>query len=144
MPNDTNRKILAGGRVRKLRNELGLSQSAMAGELGISVSYLNLVERNQRPLTAQLLIKLSESYAIELRGFGEDEEIQTVRALDDMLADPMFESFKISRNEVRALTEQAPAMVSVLQHLYAAYGEARDMAAKGETFYGRFAAAKAA
>ncbi len=134
MPNDTKRKILAGGRVRKLRTELGLSQSAMAGELGISISYLNLVERNQRPLTAQLLIKLAENYAIDLRSFGEEEEAQTVRALDDMLADPMFETFKVSRNDVRALAEQAPSLVPVLRHLYAAYGDVRDMAAKGGGF----------
>ncbi len=59
---DRHRKILAGARLRKLRNELGLSQVAMAQDLDISASYLNLIERNLRPITAQLLIKLSESY----------------------------------------------------------------------------------
>jgi XRE family transcriptional regulator, fatty acid utilization regulator len=128
------RKVMAGARVRKLRTELGLSQSAMAGELGISISYLNLVERNQRPLTAQLLIKLSENYNIDLRSFGEEEETQSVRALDDLLADPMFENLKVSRAELRVVAEQAPSLVPVLQHLYAAYGDARDLAAKGGGF----------
>ncbi len=44
------RKIFAGPKVRRIRNGLGLTQSAMAEELGISPSYLNLIERNQRPL----------------------------------------------------------------------------------------------
>lgn len=52
---DERRKVLAGAQLRKLRADLGPSQSAMAAELGISVSHLNLVERNQRPVTAQLL-----------------------------------------------------------------------------------------
>ncbi|NJM08686.1 helix-turn-helix domain-containing protein [Candidatus Gracilibacteria bacterium] len=46
MSDDSSRKILAGARLRRLRRELALSQSAMAMELGISVSYLNLMERN--------------------------------------------------------------------------------------------------
>lgn len=128
------RKIMAGARVRKLRNELGLSQAAMAEELGISISYLNLVERNQRPVTAQLLIKLSENYAIDLRNFGEDEESHIVRALDDLLADPMFENFKVSRSEVRIMAEQAPSLVPLMRHLYAAFADARDLAAKGGGF----------
>ena len=47
------KKIFAGARVRRLRRELGLTQMAMAEDLGISPSYLNLIERNQRPLSAQ-------------------------------------------------------------------------------------------
>ncbi len=48
-------KIFAGPRIRRIRNTLGLTQTAMAEELAISPSYLNLIERNQRPLTVQLL-----------------------------------------------------------------------------------------
>ncbi len=47
----TDRKIFAGPRIRRLRNARGLTQTAMAEGLGISPSYLNLIERNQRPLT---------------------------------------------------------------------------------------------
>jgi transcriptional regulator with XRE-family HTH domain len=38
-------KIFAGPRVKKIRNSIGLSQIAMANELDISPSYLNLIER---------------------------------------------------------------------------------------------------
>ena len=57
-------KIFAGPRVKKIRNSIGLSQSAMANELDISPSYLNLIERNQRPITVQLILKLSKTYNI--------------------------------------------------------------------------------
>ena len=46
------RKLYLGRRLKRLRAELGLNQSAMAAEIGVSPSYLNHLERNQRPVTA--------------------------------------------------------------------------------------------
>ena len=43
------RKLYLGARLRMLRRELGLNQTRMAEELGVSPSYLNHLERNQRP-----------------------------------------------------------------------------------------------
>lgn len=40
------KKLFVGARIRRLRRELGLTQSAMAEDLGVSPSYLNLIERN--------------------------------------------------------------------------------------------------
>ncbi len=59
-------KIFAGPRLRRIRNQLELTQTAMAEELGISPSYLNLFERNQRPLTVQLLLRLTSVYKFVL------------------------------------------------------------------------------
>lgn len=59
-------KIFAGPRVRRIRNGLALTQTAMAEALAISPSYLNLIERNQRPLTVQLLLKLASVYKVDL------------------------------------------------------------------------------
>jgi len=87
------RKIFAGPKVRRIRNGLGLTQSAMAEELGISPSYLNLIERNQRPLTVQLLLKLSSVYKVDLEELrdesgGRAERIQKIFSLD---YDPSWE-----------------------------------------------------
>ena len=49
-------KIFAGPRIRRIRNSLGLTQTAMAEALGISPSYLNLIERNQRPVSARVFV----------------------------------------------------------------------------------------
>lgn len=38
----------------------------MAEAIGISPSYLNLIERNQRPLTVQLILKLAATFKIDL------------------------------------------------------------------------------
>ena len=66
------RKVMVGPRVRRMRLERGLTQKKMAEELGISTSYLNLIERNQRPVTVQLLLKLGQSYDIDLQRFAVD------------------------------------------------------------------------
>ncbi|MDP6109103.1 MAG: helix-turn-helix transcriptional regulator, partial [Rhodospirillales bacterium] len=60
-------KVFAGTRIRRLRRELNLTQVQMADDLGISTSYLNLVERNQRPLSAQLVLRLADAYDINLK-----------------------------------------------------------------------------
>ena len=59
------RKVMVGPRLRRMRLERGLTQSQMAEQLGISASYLNLIERNQRPVTVQLLLKLGQTYDID-------------------------------------------------------------------------------
>ncbi len=56
-------RTLIGRTVRRLRTERALSQQALATRLGISASYLNLIEHDQRAVTASLLIKLGETLA---------------------------------------------------------------------------------
>ena len=63
----SDKKVFAGPRIRRLRRERGLTQARMAADLGISASYLNLIERDQRPVSVQILLKLAEVYDVELR-----------------------------------------------------------------------------
>ena len=55
----SDQKLFAGQAVRRVRRAQGLTQGAMAEALEISASYLNLIERNQRPLTAMLVLMLT-------------------------------------------------------------------------------------
>ncbi len=126
MSDETSRKILAGGRLRRLRRELALSQTTMAMELGISVSYLNLMERNQRPVTAQVLIRLAEVYDVDPRSFAREEEMRAAGELEEVFADPLFRSLPVPRTELREIAESAPSLVSAIQRLYRAYVEARE------------------
>ena len=66
-------KILVGHKLRRCRQSAGLSQTAMAEALDISPSYLNLLEHNQRPLTVALLLKLGNSFDIDMKSFAEDD-----------------------------------------------------------------------
>ena len=84
------RKLFAGHAVRRLRRQAGLTQAAMAEMLDISASYLNLVERNQRPLSATLLLRLAERFDFDPRALSADEPGGGAEALRRRLADPLF------------------------------------------------------
>ena len=120
------RKLYLGGRLRRLRRELGLNQSAMAGEIGVSPSYLNHLERNQRPVTAQVLLRLADVYDIDLRSFAaEGPEGTGLDQLGEILADPMFADLAIPRFELLEVADNAPSVADAIARLYAALVERR-------------------
>jgi len=132
MDKTVKRKVLAGRQIRKLRSELGLSQSSMAGELGISVSYLNLIERNERPVTAQLLIRLSETYSVDPRSFAQDDEFRAIVELEEIFLDPTFQHAMVPRNEIRLLAEGAPTAAHAIKRLYRAYIDSCEIRASSQ------------
>lgn len=127
------RKLFLGGRLKRLRRELGLTQTAMAGDLGVSPSYLNHIERNQRPVSAQLLLRLAETYDVDLRTFGQAGGPASEAELAEAFADPLFQDLSVPRHEIVQLAEDQPAAADALLRLYRAFAErrARDAAETG-------------
>jgi XRE family transcriptional regulator, fatty acid utilization regulator len=120
------RKLYLGGRLRRLRRELGLNQSAMAAEIGVSPSYLNHMERNQRPVTAQVLLRLADVYDVELKGFAAEGPDGTgPEQLAEIFSDPMFSDLGIPRYELLEVADNAPAVADAVSRLYAALIEMR-------------------
>jgi len=120
------RKLFLGGRLRRLRRELGLNQNAMAAELGISPSYLNHLERNQRPVTAPVLLRLTQAYDVDLKSLtSEGAEGTGVDALSEIFADPMFGDLGIPRYELTEVADSAPTVADAVARLYATLIEAR-------------------
>src|ERR1700758_5306135 len=129
MPGDTAKKLFVGPRFRRIRQQLGLSQTQMAEGLEISPSYINLIERNQRPVTAQLLLRLAETYDLDLRDLATADEDRFFAELNEIFSDPLFRQIDLPKQELRDLAELCPGVTHALQRLYAAYTEAR----QGET-----------
>jgi predicted transcriptional regulator/DNA-binding XRE family transcriptional regulator len=102
------RKLFAGHAIRRLRRQAGLTQAAMAETLTISPSYLNLVEKNQRPLSGSLIVKLAESFDFDPRALAAGEPGGGEAALRRRLADPMFADLEIDRNELEEWLAGAP------------------------------------
>jgi predicted transcriptional regulator/transcriptional regulator with XRE-family HTH domain len=119
------RKLFLGGRLGRLRRDLGLTQTRMAEDLGVSPSYLNHLERNQRPVTAQILLRLAQTYDLDLRAFSGELDQGAEADLQEALADPMFRGLAISRHEMLQALEQAPAVAEALVKLYRAYSDRR-------------------
>lgn len=118
-------KLMLGHKVRRLRRESSLSQAQMAEQLGISPSYLNLIEHNQRPVTLALLLKLGENFGIDLQRFAEDDEARLRDGLREVLTDALFRGHDLGRQDLRELTEAAPGIAEAFITLYGAYRQAR-------------------
>ena len=115
-------KIFAGPRLRRIRNSLSLTQTAMAEALEISPSYLNLIERNQRPLTVQLLLKLSSVFKVDLEEL-QGEAAGSLSQLREVFSDPLLAGEIPGDQELIELAEAAPNASNGLVKLYRAYRE---------------------
>src|SRR5690349_11031361 len=115
-------KIFAGPRIRRMRMERSLTQTAMAEGLGISPSYLNLIERNQRPITVQLILKLASVYAIDPQEL-QAETRGSVAALKEVFSDPLLSGELPGDQELVELAEAAPNASAAMLKLFRAYRE---------------------
>ncbi|HEY0235772.1 MAG TPA: short-chain fatty acyl-CoA regulator family protein [Afipia sp.] len=129
MAAESGKKLFVGPRFRRIRQQLGLSQTQIAEGLGLSPSYINLIERNQRPVTAQILLRLAENYDLDLRDLATSDEDRFFAELNEIFSDPLFRQIDLPKQELRDLAELCPGVTHALQRVYAAYTEAR----RGET-----------
>lgn len=104
----TREKVMGGHAVRRLRRRTGLTQAAMAEMLGVSPSYLNLIERNQRALPTGLLVKMAEVFDFDPRALVAGEPGGGAEAIRRRLADPLFADLEIDRSEVEEWLAAAP------------------------------------
>ena len=101
----------------------------MAVRLAISPSYLNLLERNQRPLSARLLVQLAERFDFDPRSLRQDEAVGGIDGLRRRLADERFADLSIDRDEVAEWLAAAPQGALAFARLYDAGGGTAQAAA---------------
>lgn len=118
-------KLFVGPRFRRIRRQIGLTQTQMAKELGISPSYVNLIEQNQRPVTAQILLKMAEAYDVDLKDLAAADKDRFFAELNEVFSDPLFREFELPKQELLDLVELCPDAANAVQRLYRAYVEAR-------------------
>src|SRR5438477_323709 len=99
-----------GAKVRALRRREQLTQVQLAQRLGISASYLNLIESNRRPLPASLLIKLAQVFNADLHTFASDEDAHLISSLLEAFSDPLFEPYGLAAVEMRELVTATPSL----------------------------------
>ena len=118
------RKLFLGARLKRLRRERGLNQAAMASELGVSASYLNHLERNQRPVTAGILLRLADAFDVDVKAFASDNgDSAGADQLGEIFADPMLADLGVARYELVELADNVPAVADSIVRLYTAVRE---------------------
>jgi len=116
----SDKKLFLGGRLKRLRRDLGITQTRMAEDLNVSPSYLNLLERNQRPVTAQMLLRLADTYDLDFRSLGADDPGGGV-GLEEVFSDRLFADLGIARHEIVEMAELSPTMSEAIVRLYRAF-----------------------
>jgi predicted transcriptional regulator/DNA-binding XRE family transcriptional regulator len=117
-----------GGKIRTLRRNAGLTQTKLAEMLGISPSYLNLIEHNRRALPAMLLLKLAQQFDLELAAFQDDDTARLESELMEVFGDVLFVPHDITNVDVRELVHHHPNAARAVRSLYAALQGTREQA----------------
>ncbi|MBY6200764.1 helix-turn-helix domain-containing protein [Maritalea mobilis] len=71
LPDGMRRAQLTGNRIRERRLARGMKQAALAEAVGISASYLNLIEHNRRKIGGKLLNALARALDVEPAALSE-------------------------------------------------------------------------
>ncbi len=107
-----------GAKLRRLRVEQKLTQAQMAQRLEISPTYLNLLEHNQRPMTASVLLKLAQRFAVDIAAFNQDDDARLLSEVMEALSDPLFDVHGIKVGDVKDLLTTSPAIGRAILTLY--------------------------
>ncbi len=81
------REPLTGSRIRERRSIAGLRQAELARQIGISASYLNLIEHNRRRIGGKLLLDIARVLKVEPSMLSEGAEAALIVALKEAAAD---------------------------------------------------------
>ncbi len=116
----TTEALRLGTKVRSMRRREKVTQSELAARLEISPSYLNLIEHQQRPLPAHLLVKLATIFKVDLDAFADDTQSRLAGDLQEVFGDALFEEHPVTTTDMRELADNTPLARAVLA-LYQAY-----------------------
>lgn len=115
------KKLFSGPKLRRLREQEGLSQTQFARALGISNSYLNQIENNQRPLSAAVLIKLSTAFSVNLQSLSDEDDSRLAGDVREAMSDPLFVGVLPDLRELRDVAAISPTLLQRFLTLYHAY-----------------------
>ena len=114
-------KVFAGPKIRHLREAAGLNQLSFAERLGISASYLNQIENNQRPLTAQVMLALAQTFSIDVSTFGHEDTEKIVSDIREAMADPIFTGLVPNGQDLKTIVANAPWFAHAFINLHTAF-----------------------
>ncbi|WP_270729555.1 helix-turn-helix transcriptional regulator [Shimia sp. Alg240-R146] len=91
------RDTLTGSRIRERRAMAGMRQAELAKAVGISASYLNLIEHNRRRIGGKLLVDIATELGVEASLLSEGAEAALIAALGEAAADGTQAGVEVDR-----------------------------------------------
>ncbi|WP_305096392.1 helix-turn-helix domain-containing protein [Croceibacterium aestuarii] len=113
--------LYIGPRLKRVRRDLRLTQADMAVDLGISPSYVALMERNQRPVTADMLVKLAAAYRIDIADLAAGEVEETAARMQAILRAPLYAGIDLPKIDIEDVAASYPGFAEALMRLHAAH-----------------------
>jgi hypothetical protein len=119
-------KTFIGPHLRRLRLERGETQGQMARALGISASYVNLLENNERSVSVSVLLRLFEVYGVDWREIADEDATSQLADLRAVMQDPLFAETRPDLAQLRAALVHSPGLAQAFLRLHSAYLAATD------------------
>lgn len=119
-------KTFIGPRLRRLRRDAKQTQAEMARTLGISNSYVNMLENNERSVSVPVLLRLFDAYGVDWREIADEDDAAILSSLHTAFQDPLFHEHSPDLPQLRALMSHAPDVAQSFLHLHHAYRAATD------------------
>jgi predicted transcriptional regulator/DNA-binding XRE family transcriptional regulator len=130
-------KIYAGAKLRELRARLSLTQKAFAGQLGVSLPYLNQMENNNRPVSTSVVLGLAQEFGFDVTELQSGDEARLVGDMREALADPVFTGDAPQLADLRLAAANAPSLARAFLDLHAAYRQTHERLASLDEALGR-------
>ncbi len=103
-----------GPKIKAFRRQLGLQANTLAEQLGISPSYLNLIESGKRKIDGDLVIKVCKELKIELSDLTSKTNLNLENNISELLSDDLFDDLDIVGPEVKDLVNTNPKIAKAL------------------------------
>jgi len=103
-----------GPKIKAFRRQLGIQANRLADQLGISPSYLNLIEGGKRKIDGDLLLKVCQELKIELSDLTTKSDLNLANNISELLDDELFEDLDILGPEVKDLVNTNPKIARAL------------------------------
>ena len=114
-------KTFIGPRLRRLRSDAHQTQADMAKVLGISTSYVNMLEKNERSVSVPVLLRLFEAYGVDWRDIADEDDTAALGDLRTAFQDPLFEAHRPDLPQLRALLAHCPDVAQSFLQLHRSY-----------------------
>jgi len=103
-----------GPKIKAFRRQMGLQANKLSTQLGISPSYLALIEGGKRRIDGDLLLKICQELKIQLSDLTSKIDLNLANNISELLDDKLFEDLDILGPEVQDLVNTNPKIARAL------------------------------
>ncbi|MCH9807748.1 MAG: short-chain fatty acyl-CoA regulator family protein [Alphaproteobacteria bacterium] len=116
-----------GSRLREARKKRRLTQTKLAELVGISVSYLNLIEHNKRSIGGALLSRLANELGLDVSQLSGQEDARLMQQLGELAAEPLIHDIPLKEKGAEAIVTREPDWARAMVRLHNVWRGANEL-----------------